>query len=150
MTADLQSLLEKTWALAMRIRLHRPYLPAWDWMRQYKWEYLSGDLNAGLIVSVMLIPQVRSNTTLLTPQWHHGSLVRVACSKRSPVTESCCLGRDEVFLIISAQGMAYAVLAGMPPVYGLFAGIFPNLIYAITGCSRESPMAAIALVSASS
>jgi MFS superfamily sulfate permease-like transporter len=36
------------------------------------------------------------------------------------------------------------MLAGMPPLYGLYASIFPNLIYALLGTSRESPMAAIA------
>jgi sulfate permease, SulP family len=43
--------------------------------------------------------------------------------------------------------MAYAVLAGLPAQYGLYTAVFPGLVYAFLSTSRESPVAAMALVS---
>lgn len=77
----------------------KKFLPILDWLPNYKKEYLSGDLSAGLTVGVMLIP----------------------------------------------QGMAYAMIAGLPPVYGLYAAIFPQLVYAIFGTSRQLAVGAVAM-----
>lgn len=35
------------------------------------------------------------------------------------------------------QAMAYAMIAGLPPVYGIYTSIFPCLMAAATGCSRH-------------
>jgi len=43
--------------------------------------------------------------------------------------------------------MAYALLAGMPPVYGLYASIIPVLLYAILGSSRQLAVGPVAMVS---
>lgn len=43
------------------------------------------------------------------------------------------------------QGMAYALIAGLPPVYGLYASIVPQLIYAILGTSRQLSVAPVAM-----
>lgn len=40
-------------------------------------------------------------------------------------------------VMLIPQGMAYAMLAGLPPVYGLYAAIFPQIIYALLGSSRQ-------------
>ena len=45
------------------------------------------------------------------------------------------------------QGMAYAILAGMPPVYGLYAAIVPLFIYAMFGSSRQLAVGPVAMVS---
>ncbi|GAB3800302.1 SulP family inorganic anion transporter [Virgibacillus kimchii] len=76
-------------------------IPALDWMLTYKKSDLSGDLSAGLIVAVMLIP----------------------------------------------QGMAYAMLAGLPPVVGLYASTIPLIIYALFGTSRQLAVGPVAMVS---
>lgn len=66
-------------------------LPILEWLPDYGAGEARGDLQAGLTVGVMLIP----------------------------------------------QGMAYAVLAGMPPIYGLYASLVPLLVYPIFGSSRH-------------
>lgn len=42
-----------------------------------------------------------------------------------------------VGVILVPQGMAYAMIAGLPPVYGLYAAIFPQIVYALFGTSRQ-------------
>ena len=79
----------------------KSYIPALEWLRNYKKEYFKGDLIAGLTVGVMLIP----------------------------------------------QGMAYAMLAGLPPIYGLYASIVPLILYAIFGTSRQLAVGPVAMVS---
>ena len=76
-------------------------LPVIDTVRSYDNKDFKGDLNAGITVGIMLIP----------------------------------------------QGMAYAILAGMPPVYGLYASIVPLLIYAMFGTSRQLAVGPVAMVS---
>lgn len=79
----------------------RSLLPAWDWLKGYRRQDLSGDLAAGLTVAVMLIP----------------------------------------------QGMAYAMLAGLPPVVGLYASTVPLIVYALFGSSRQLAVGPVAIVS---
>ena len=79
----------------------RKYLPFLDWLANYRREDLSGDLLAGIIVAVMLVP----------------------------------------------QGMAYAMLAGLPPQIGLYAGIVPILLYGLLGTSRTLAVGPVALTS---
>ncbi|MGF1472008.1 MAG: SulP family inorganic anion transporter [Rubrobacteraceae bacterium] len=76
-------------------------IPAAAWLRRYRREDLGGDLSAGLIVAVMLVP----------------------------------------------QGMAYAMLAGLPPVVGLYASTIPLVVYALFGSSRHLAVGPVALVS---
>ena len=42
-----------------------------------------------------------------------------------------------VGVMLIPQGMAYAVIAGMPPIYGLYAGLVPLLAYPLFGSSRQ-------------
>ncbi|SES33697.1 SulP family inorganic anion transporter [Salipaludibacillus aurantiacus] len=77
------------------------FVPAVDWLSNYKRGDLSGDFQAGLIVAIMLIP----------------------------------------------QGMAYAMLAGLPPVVGLYASTIPLILYALLGTSRQLSVGPVAMVS---
>lgn len=77
------------------------YIPALDWLGSYRRSDVGGDLTAGVIVAVMLIP----------------------------------------------QGMAYAALAGLPPVVGLYASTIPLLLYAFFGSSRQLAVGPVAIVS---
>lgn len=50
-----------------------------------------------------------------------------------------------VGVMLIPQGMAYSMIAGLPPVYGLYAALVPNFIYAITGSSRKLAVGPVAL-----
>lgn len=52
-----------------------------------------------------------------------------------------------VGVMLIPQGMAYAMLAGMPPIYGLYASTIPLIIYAIFGTSRQLAVGPVAVVS---
>ena len=70
-------------------------------LKSYNRDNLSGDLNAGLTVGVMLIP----------------------------------------------QGLAYALIAGLPPIYGLYAALIPLIVYAMFGSSGQLAVGPVAMVS---
>jgi len=76
-------------------------MPLLGQLRTYSASHFKGDLNAGITVGIILIP----------------------------------------------QAMAYAVLAGLPPVYGLYASIVPLIIYALLGSSRHLGMGPVAIIS---
>ncbi len=50
-----------------------------------------------------------------------------------------------VGVMLIPQGMAYALLAGLPAVYGLYAAAFPPLIYALLGTSPRLAVGPVAL-----
>ena len=57
-----------------------------------------------------------------------------------------------VAAVLVPQSMAYALLAGMPPIYGLYASFLPTILAAMFGSSRflaTGPVAMTALLSAS-
>lgn len=52
-----------------------------------------------------------------------------------------------VAVMLVPQGMAYAMLAGMPPVTGLYASTLPLVAYAVMGSSRALAVGPVAIVS---
>ncbi|MEQ9812322.1 MAG: SulP family inorganic anion transporter, partial [Azospirillaceae bacterium] len=77
------------------------FFPFLHWARRYGRDDLQGDLIAGMIVTLMLIP----------------------------------------------QSLAYAMLADLPPVVGLYASTVPLLAYALFGSSRTLAVGPVAVVS---
>lgn len=71
------------------------------WLTNYRRALLPGDLSAGLVVAMMLVP----------------------------------------------QGMAYAMVAGLPPVTGIYASILPAAAYALFGSSMTQSVGPMAIVS---
>lgn len=76
-------------------------LPILAWLPGYRRADLPGDLVAGVIVAIVLVP----------------------------------------------QGMAYAMLAGLPPETGLYASLLPPLLYGIFGTGRALAVGPVAIVS---
>jgi SulP family sulfate permease len=72
-----------------------------QWLKQYRRDQLPGDISAGLVVAMMMIP----------------------------------------------QGMAYALVAGLPPVVGIYASILPPMVYALFGSSMTQSVGPMAIVS---
>ncbi len=52
-----------------------------------------------------------------------------------------------VGVMLIPQGMAYAMIAGLPPIYGLYASTIPLIIYALLGTSRQLAVGPVAIVS---
>ena len=50
-----------------------------------------------------------------------------------------------VGIVLIPQGMAYAMIAGLPPVYGLYAGLLPLLVYTLMGSSRQLAVGPVAM-----
>ena len=51
-----------------------------------------------------------------------------------------------VGVMLIPQGMAYSMLAGLPPIYGLYASTVPLILYAIFGTSRQLAVGPVAMV----
>ena len=52
-----------------------------------------------------------------------------------------------VGVMLIPQGMAYSMIAGLPPIYGLYAATIPIIIYSILGTSRQLAVGPVAMVS---
>ena len=92
----------------------------------------------------------RSQSTLLTsliPSLHWMKSYRTSYLKHDGVA-----GITTAIMLIP-QGMAYALLAGLEPIMGLYASTLPLIAYALLGTSRQlsvGPMAMSSLLMASS
>lgn len=52
-----------------------------------------------------------------------------------------------VIAMLVPQGMAYAMVAGLPPIMGLYASILPMIVYAMVGGSPTLSIGPVALIS---
>ena len=50
-----------------------------------------------------------------------------------------------VGIMLIPQGIAYAMIAGLPPIYGLYTAMIPQIMYAIFGTSRQLAVGPVAM-----
>lgn len=50
-----------------------------------------------------------------------------------------------VGIVLIPQGIAYALIAGLPPIYGLYCALMPQVMYAIFGSSRQVAIGPVAM-----
>ena len=50
-----------------------------------------------------------------------------------------------IAIIVIPQGLAYAMIAGLPPIYGLCAALIPQFIHGLMGTSRHPAVGPVAL-----
>ena len=50
-----------------------------------------------------------------------------------------------VAVLLIPQSMAYALIAGLPPIYGLYAALVPQIVYAVLGTSRQLAVGPVAM-----
>lgn len=65
----------------------------------------------------------------------------------SDILKSDMLAGLAVALVLVPQSMAYAQLAGLPPVYGLYAALLPVIVAALWGSSNHLATGPVAVVS---
>ena len=66
--------------------------------------------------------------------------------RRSELKDDLIAGVTVAIMLVP-QGMAYAMLAGLPPVIGLYASTVPLIVYALFGSSRHLGVGPVAIVS---
>jgi SulP family sulfate permease len=49
-----------------------------------------------------------------------------------------------VGIVLIPQGIAYALIAGLPPIYGLYTALLPQLVYAVLGTSSKIAIGPVA------
>ena len=82
-------------------------------------------------------PSVRSWLTSLVPEW----VGEYTWSK----TVGDAYAGILVGILLIPQSMAYAILAGLPPIYGLYASLLPLIVYALLGSSRQLAVGTVAI-----
>ena len=50
-----------------------------------------------------------------------------------------------VGIMLIPQGIAYAMIAGLPPIYGLYTAMIPQMVYAVFGTSRQLSVGPVAM-----
>ncbi|SEB98675.1 sulfate permease, SulP family [Tenacibaculum sp. MAR_2009_124] len=50
-----------------------------------------------------------------------------------------------VAIVLIPQGIAYALIAGLPPIYGLYSALIPQVVYAVFGSSRQVAIGPVAM-----
>jgi sulfate permease, SulP family len=64
-----------------------------------------------------------------------------------PVLKEACIPALAVTFMVVPQGLAYAILADMPPIYGLYSCTIPLIVYSILGTSGQIALGPVAMIS---
>lgn len=59
--------------------------------------------------------------------------------------KSDVIGGMTVGIVLIPQGIAYALIAGLPPVYGLYTALFPQFMYMLFGTSKRVAVGPVAM-----
>lgn len=73
------------------------------------------------------------------------TIVRWASASTSTTLQRDATAGLTVGAMLIPQAMAYAVIAGMPPIYGLYAGLVPLLTYPLFGSSKQLAIGPVAI-----
>ncbi len=87
------------------------------------------------------------SVTSRTP-WHHRVLGSWVAEVNAATLRSDAQAALLAAVLVLPQGIAFAALAGLPPVWGLYAGVVPAAVAALVGSSRHvvtGPTNALAL-----
>ena len=83
------------------------------------------------------IAKTRNESQSIWPDW-------VLSYKKRDFSRDLLAGLT-VGIMLVPQSMAYALLAGMPPIYGLYASLVPLIVYALIGSSRHLSVGTVAI-----
>lgn len=83
-------------------------------------------------------PTGKTKTEVLPPATGLASILRIIMWPLLAAEMCFCIG---------IQAMAYANIAALPDVYGLYAALIPIYIYAVFGTSRQLAVGPVALIS---
>ncbi len=83
-----------------------------------------------------------------TPTWQRlvPALSWMGRYERADLKHDLVAGLTTAVMLVP-QGMAYALLAGLPPIVGLYASVIPLVLYALFGSSRQLAVGPVAMVS---
>jgi len=77
----------------------------------------------------------------------HVPLVQVLGTHRGEDLRADLTAGLTTAVMLVPQAMAYAMLAGLPPIVGLYASTLPLLVYSVFGTSRQLAVGPVAMVS---
>lgn len=107
--------------------------PVLYWLPKYSiWDYGMPDLISGISVGIMHLPQ--------GVEWLLHGRIKCYCTYiyiTFPCNASLYICKHRRLCHVSFTGMAYALLASLPPVFGLYTSLYPALIYIFFGTSRH-------------
>lgn len=97
------------------------FLPVLRWLPRYPLkDWLLGDITSGFSVGIMHLPQGE----------HRARAARVLHCGQA--------GSSLTYVPAPCPGLAYALLAGLPPVTGLYSSFYPVFLYFFFGTSRHN------------
>lgn len=79
--------------------------------------------------------------------WNRNTFLNIPVGYGKSQVRNDVLAGLTLWVMIVPQGMAYAVLAGLPPIMGLYASFLPLVIYALIGRSTTFAIGPVALAS---
>ena len=118
-------------------------LPVLYWLPRYSiWDYGMPDLISGISVGIMHLPQgMQSLVSFIFTVAQEPFITIQVYPMQFMCTIKAFLLCIETFVIVVLccllKGMAYALLASLPPVFGLYTSLYPALVYFFFGTSRH-------------